>query len=233
MKLKDYLVEKHPRLFHWLLRMRSLASMPVRPSLIRRYLASVDCPKLQLGAGRNPLQGWLNTDYWAKYPDFVYVDVCHRFPLPDDTFTRIFSEHMIEHIPLKGAVSMLAECFRVMKPGGRIRIETPDLGKICGLYAAPEAPEAAHYIQWHSAEFGGPQYPPTVCFAVNNAMRNWDHQFIFDTEMLGILLKQAGFKNITRFHWNETNDPEFANVSQRGALSWNRFETLVMEAEKP
>jgi len=233
MNLKNYLGQNHPRLFNAMLRMRSLASVPVRPSLIRRYLASTDSPKLQLGAGRNPLPGWLNTDYWAKYPDFIYVDVCRRFPLPDGVFTRIFSEHMIEHIPFEGAVHMLAECFRVMKPGGRIRIETPDLEKICGLYAQPPAPGSEEYIRWHFAEFGCKRYPPTACFAINNAMRNWDHIFVFDAQMLQLLLEEAGFRNVTRHTWNETGDPAFTNISQRGSLSWNAFETLVMEAEKP
>lgn len=207
--------------------------MVSRPYWIGKYLASTEDRKLQLGAGRNYLEGWLNTDYWAKHPRFIYVDVSRRFPFSDETFTRIFSEHMIEHVPLPAAVNMLAESFRVLRSGGRIRIETPDLEKICGLYAAGENPAAKDYVQWHSREFGEKKYVPTICFAVNNAMRNWDHCFLFDAQMLRLLLEEAGFVNVTKWGWGETNDSAFKEISKRGSLSWNAFETLALEAEKP
>jgi predicted SAM-dependent methyltransferase len=53
----------------------------------------------------------------------------------DNTFDYIFSEHMIEHVDHDGAVAMLRECYRVLKPGGTICMATPDLAVIVGLLA--------------------------------------------------------------------------------------------------
>src|SRR4051794_16913332 len=58
MSLKSYLGERFPKFYFWLLRMRSLASLPARGGLIEQYLASTASPKLQIGAGRNALAGW-------------------------------------------------------------------------------------------------------------------------------------------------------------------------------
>jgi len=233
MKLKEWLGTRHPRFYFKLLLSRSYLSIPVRGSLIRRYLAGTHQPKLQLGAGRNHMSGWLNSDYFAKHPKFIYINVCHPFPLPDDVFERVYSEHMIEHIPQKSGQFMLNECFRVMKSGARIRIETPDLEKISNLYSTRDQLESHRYIQWHHQEFADKTHAPTICFAINSIMRNWDHCFLYDEEMLRQALERAGFVNIQRHSWGQTHDPEFQNISQRRGVAATEFETLAMEAAKP
>jgi ubiquinone/menaquinone biosynthesis C-methylase UbiE len=58
--------------------------------------------------------------------DAIIVDVTRRSPFVDNTFDFIYSEHMIEHIPYVGGRAMLEESYRVLKPGGTLRIATPD-----------------------------------------------------------------------------------------------------------
>ena len=69
-------------------------------------------------------------------PQFVYMDATALFPLPDASFDYIFSEHVIEHMSYADGGRMLRECLGVLKPGGRIRIATPNLVRLLGLYAA-------------------------------------------------------------------------------------------------
>src|SRR5437868_4053917 len=93
---------------------------------LKAYLLIHKVPKIQLGAGLNNLTGWFNTDYFPRN-NVLFVDVTKPFPIPSNSFQFIFSEHHIEHISYKYAVEMLREAFRIMKPGGHIRISTPDL----------------------------------------------------------------------------------------------------------
>ncbi len=204
-----------------------------RAPLIRNYLNATPHPKLQLGSGRNQIQGWLNTDFYAKHPCYIYLDVTHAFPVPSNSFERIYSEHLIEHLSQADGEKMLAESFRVLKPGGRIRIETPDLQKMLNLYAVRENEDAQQYFQWHHREFGDKNYPPTVCFAINNVMRNWGHVFLYDSEMLRLALARASFRNIKQYVWNQTEDPEFQNISQRSGWGGTEYETVAMEGTKP
>jgi SAM-dependent methyltransferase len=49
-----------------------------------------------------------------------------RLPYDDGQFGYIFSEHFFEHLFLDEAIALLTECFRVLRPGGVIRICVPD-----------------------------------------------------------------------------------------------------------
>jgi predicted SAM-dependent methyltransferase len=231
-KLIEWLYENNKFLFYAVLDARSLLTLGSSKKAVAKYLSKSAYPKLQLGCGRNYLENWLNTDYFGKPPRFVYLNAAKPFPLPDNAFERIFSEHMIEHIDQAAGMNMLRECFRVLKPSGRIRIETPDMQKICGAYESKD-PATLEYVAWHSSDYGNPGYPPTVCFAINNSFRNWGHKFLYDEEMLRLTLTKAGFINIHRYSWNQTNDPSFNGVSQRASVKPNLYETFVLEAEKP
>lgn len=72
--------------------------------------------KLNLGCGRNPIDGFVNLDRAA----LSGVDVVHdleQFPLPfdDDTFDEILGVDLIEHIT--DALGLMAELWRIAKPG--------------------------------------------------------------------------------------------------------------------
>lgn len=49
-----------------------------------------------------------------------------RLSYPDCEFAFIYSEHFFEHLFLDEAVALLRECFRVLAPGGVVRICVPD-----------------------------------------------------------------------------------------------------------
>ena len=232
-KFSEWLFNRYKRLFFALLETRTLLTLPASKHAVNQYLEKVSEPKLQIGSGRNYIEGWLNTDFLAKPPKYPFLNATKSFPLPDSRFVRIYSEHMIEHIDQKSGENMLRECFRVLKPGGRIRIETPDLERMCALYSNKETADAQAYVKYHTREFGLPGYPATTCFAVNNIMRNWDHLFVYDEEMLRLAMEKAGFVNLKRYGWNVTEDEKFANTTQRAHYEFSFFETLVLEAEKP
>ena len=57
-----------------------------------------------------------------------------KLPFPDNSQSVIYSAHMFEHIPHDTVLFILKECFRVLKPGGTVRIEVPDINKIIAAY---------------------------------------------------------------------------------------------------
>lgn len=61
---------------------------------------------------------------------------CHSLPFADNSFDRVFSNALVEHLP--NPVQMLKELHRVLKPGGLAGICAPDWG---GFVLAP--PSAA------------------------------------------------------------------------------------------
>jgi SAM-dependent methyltransferase len=210
---------------------------------IERYLQTHPTRKLQLGTGPNPLPGWLNTDLLPDtYPelrgDLVLLDAAGRFPLADMTFDYIFSEHQVEHIPEPDAREMVRECFRVLRPGGRIRIATPDLAAIVGLYDERLDATQQHYIDWVMRRFR-----PHVgsgdrrCYVINHIFSDHSHRFIYDFDTMAAILTDAGFVAVVRRDPGESDDPALRGVESHGRAigdeDVNRFESLVVEAQRP
>jgi SAM-dependent methyltransferase len=71
--------------------------------------------KLNLGAGRNTIAGYVNLDR-AALPGIDVVHDLESFPLPfdDDTFNEILGVDLIEHIA--DALGLMAELWRIAKP---------------------------------------------------------------------------------------------------------------------
>ena len=98
-----------------------------RAQRIGAYLQGNGLKKLHLGASNSVLRGWLNSDLFPTREGVIYLDVTRRFPFANNTFDYVFSKHLIEHIDYDDASAMLRECYRVLKPGGRVRIATINL----------------------------------------------------------------------------------------------------------
>ena len=97
----------------------------------------------------NSLEDWLNADNQPRDMSQVFLDATKGLPLPEGSFDYIFSEHMIEHVDYDHqGLSLLKDCHRIAKPGGRIRIATPDIASIIGLYAAAQSGEQNRYLEW-------------------------------------------------------------------------------------
>jgi predicted SAM-dependent methyltransferase len=196
---------------------------------------SVRSPQcLHIGAERFSIPNWFNTDLDPVREDTYYLDATKPFPFHWDAFDFIFSEHMIEHLSFRQGIDMLRECRRVLKPGGVIRIATPNLLNILALLD-----ESHHqdYLQWALKEFNLPGDPyPKAPNVINNFFRSWGHQFIYDPGTLRVALEQEGFTNVVECEVSESSHAPLRGLERHG-VRWNdfinRFETMVFEATKP
>jgi len=203
--------------------------------LAAAYFATAAQPKLHIGCGRNIRPGWLNTDNFPKTSGAMHLDATRRFPFPDASFDYAFSEHMIEHVPYAGGLVMLKECRRVLKPGGRIRISTPDFAFLMGLTRPDKSEVQRTYITWSANKYvpGAPDDNPM--FVINNYVRDWGHTFIYDERTLRDTLVAAGFSDVVRCALQQSEDPvlrglEFEDRMPPGFLE---LETITLEAVRP
>lgn len=199
--------------------------------LARRYLAETGAPKLHLGCGYHPLAGWLNTDLIPRSDGVMRLDAAGAFPFPSGTFAYIYSEHMIGSLSLPAAEAMLRECFRVLVPGGKARISTPDLAFLIGLYGAERSPLQERYIAWAGA--GLPR--GEIGFIINHFMRAWGHQYVYDEPALRADLVAAGFTGVVQCGLQQSDDPTLRNLENAGRLpeGFLQLESLILEGVKP
>jgi predicted SAM-dependent methyltransferase len=205
---------------------------------IEQYVRQSKVRKIQIGAGNSQTEDWLMTDVdRRKNWSTVYLDACQPFPIPGGCFDYVFSEHMIEHIPYSGALKMLQECHRILKPGGTIRIATPDLDVLLALKRAPANSLQAEYISWIAQYHMPYAAPATATHVINNAFRSWGHTFLFDEECLDLALRSAGFDRVKRMPVGISDDLHLRNIEMHGKTTGNEamnaFETMVLEARKP
>lgn len=201
---------------------------------IAAYLRSHQLRCLQIGAGPTSAAGWLRTDLEPRPRGSVFLDATRRFPIPDATFDFVHSEHMIEHVPFEGGAAMLRECHRILKPGGRIRLATPDLAVLLGLYGRENVGVAKRLIDAvGNGVFQNPACAKPI-FAINSAFRDYGHQFLYDEETLRESLHAAGFDDVQRCKCGESAFAPFRGMERHGEVSGdqevNEFETVVLEA---
>lgn len=100
-----------------------------RPAASRRFVNAVDAAPagrvhVNVGAGALPVKGWINTDvHWRAAH---YLDLTRPWPCGTNRLDRIFGGHVIEHLSLDKGRHFLRHAQEALKPGGRIRLATPD-----------------------------------------------------------------------------------------------------------
>ncbi|MGD0230011.1 MAG: methyltransferase domain-containing protein [Syntrophorhabdales bacterium] len=218
-------------------RRRRVRGYLCRSSLIRAYLSSAGVKKLQLGAAGNVMDGWLNTSFRPRSPGIVFLDVTEPFPFGHGVFDYVLSEHLIEHLPYNDGRFMLAECFRVLKPGGKIRLSTPDLGMLAGLLSQRGEKDAS-YVRWIASNFPGDVPVASTTIVVNNLFYNWGHRFLYDFAMMKSALEETGFTGVTACEVGVSDDAALHGVElHRGKSTLDEemsaFEALVVEATRP
>jgi len=201
---------------------------------ISAYLANKKTKKLHIGCGENVLPEWLNTDYYPKNRSIAHLDATKQYPFLDGTFDYVFSEHVIEHITFADGLSMLEQCNRVLKSGGKIRLSTPNLRFLVDLYSEKKSELQERYIQWASDQFiKNGIYSDTM--VINNFFRRWGHAFIYDEKTLRFALEASGFVDVHSCRINESVDIALRNLENKERLpaGFLQLETFTLEARKP
>ena len=101
--------------------------------------------KLNIGAGAHPLEGFTNLDL----PDFDMTLIPWRYE--NNSVESINLSHVIEHVDKEAGFAVLEECYRVLEPGGVLRIATPDLDKFIKAHATGDFSELGGY-KWTSLD---------------------------------------------------------------------------------
>ena len=89
---------------------------------------------LNLGCGGNFHPDWTNLDLVSAHPQVQQADLSRGIPFPPDSADAIYHSHLLEHLTPTDATGFLAECLRVLKPGGVLRMAIPDLEQIARHY---------------------------------------------------------------------------------------------------
>jgi ubiquinone/menaquinone biosynthesis C-methylase UbiE len=134
--------------------------------------------------------------------NYVKHDMTQPFTqFPDNSVDFIYIGQAIEHIHyFKQAPQLMQECFRMLRPGGIIRITTPDLSKLLTAYHTNNMEIFnAEQPNFYKALPRQAQLPLILFGASgdNCTQSHYEgHFFIYTEVTMTKLLKDAGFKDI-------------------------------------
>ena len=99
--------------------------------------------KINFACGRNVIEGFYNIDAQRsprapRAPELLFAmeftpngDLIRKIPLDDGCADYIQSMHFIEHVFRWEAPAVIAEFLRILKPGGRLVLELPNIEEAC------------------------------------------------------------------------------------------------------
>jgi len=170
--------------------------------------------KINLGCGTNKLDGWRNHD--------ADVDITKRLPFDDASVDAILAEHCVEHIDYYSALRFFAECKRVLKPGGVLRVCVPDIDRIRRLGDQEYFDFAKRWAK--TADLRGALLAMVTCHG---------HADAWTQNRLEASLVACGFDRVVACNPNESEHPMLADVDGHGRVIGERnnwIETAIVEA---
>ncbi len=173
---------------------------------------------LHIGCGSVYFDGWVNMDLDSPKAD-RHHDMRQPLPYDDNSVSFIYNEHFIEHLSVAEGLAALKEFYRVLAPGGVVRIATPDLRYVLFRY----------FFFWRRQDWlktYGYQWIQTRAEMINIGMREWGHQYLYDEEELGRRLREAGFERMVRKRLNRSDFPQLRGRETR------KDSKLILEAIK-
>lgn len=212
---------------------QELNYIPRRQTKLRECKNSQGFTGLHIGCGPFYMPGWVNTDVLGTPNIDFPLDISSKLPLPNNCFDVIYGSEVLEHIDLAEARQFLRESQRILKPGGVMRLTTPDLHEVCKIFLGQkEGVKVGDFgTVWLEGEFS-----PEIW--INCQFRAWGHKHLWTWESLSTELTAAGFTQIQRCepHKTKSDKPELDNLDNRygdDAPSWLFASTLIVEAQKP
>lgn len=166
--------------------------------------------------------------------DFQVCDLRKGLPFPNDSVDFVYFGQAIEHLnPLYEVPPFLAECRRVLRPGGMVRISTPDLDLILASYLkgdmlefAVEQPQPYRDARSKALRLAYLLFGSLGPHSTNDHYEG--HHMVYNQASMTEVLEAAGFINVAFFPPGETPNAAFKECIDTGVTH-----SLYAEAAKP
>jgi len=152
--------------------------------------------RVNVGCGEYPMNFWTNLDGDPEVPAQVHA-VVPPMPFDDEELEHIYVGHLLEHLTFVDGAEFLAECYRCLKPGGRLGVVVPDTREILTRWfnQMGDEIEVPQYTWWNVNDLDD------ICHLflysdVQDSLHHWS----YDASTLARAMTVAGFENLTEIH---------------------------------
>jgi SAM-dependent methyltransferase len=168
--------------------------------------------KLEIGTGNYRISGFETLNIASSFHVDYILDASKKLPFKDESFSLIYTSHIVEHLPWFKLEEILTEWYRIIEKDGMLEIFVPDGLKICKAFVDAEEGNDSSYTLDGWYKFNESKDP---CIwangrifsygdgTVNKMSPNW-HMSLFSERFLTQLLKNIGFRKIVKLTNKET-----------------------------
>ena len=156
--------------------------------------------QLHIGSGPYNLDGWVNLDI---FPAQLSTNVLWGLPFTNGQCRFVFLSHLLEHLFYPtDASALLEEIYRILEPGGVVRIVVPDIEQCLRAYQEGNKEFFERRVEhWGAGDGNATRLEHFLSYAGAGPDPAWlfeAHKFGYDFETLERALQRAGFKTIIR-----------------------------------
>ena len=172
-------------------KIRNLKGEQVSKRHIKRLLRDREEIFLEVGAGNKKGEnGWTSIDV-TKECD-IFWDLRKGLPFPNESISRIYSEHFLEHLSFKEGQRFLDDCLRVLLPGGMFSICVPNAKIYIDAYLNDRTLDNNQFFGYKLA------YNNTtkIDYVNYTAYMDGHHKYMFDEENILMILRSIGFSKV-------------------------------------
>ena len=148
--------------------------------------------RLNIGSGGHSLRDWCNIDNDPAACADLTLTV-PPIPYDDDSIEEIYAGHFLEHLTQEDAGLFLDECWRCLKPGGKLGIVVPDIREVMQRYLSQQPARVEYPIgNWRDC-----RDLDQICdLFLYSTAQDSHHQWNYDLLTLGRLLEAHKFTTI-------------------------------------
>jgi predicted SAM-dependent methyltransferase len=166
----------------------------IRESRSKRWIAALlqrGLPIfLEVGSGdKHGTNGWVTVDITPGCD--LYWDLRLGIPFPSGSISKIYSSHFLEHLSYGDGQKFLAECRRVLAPGGSVLICVPNARYYLEAYLNGTTLDPGVWCTYKPA-FNG---TTAIDYVNYTAYMDGHHKYMFDPDNLLYRLTAAGLRN--------------------------------------
>jgi SAM-dependent methyltransferase len=213
--------------------------------------------RLNLGCGLQTHSSWVNVDgSWnarlAKRPvlrklfaalgvlpsdkagvpwsrDIFVHDMRKPLPFATGSADAVYASHFLEHLYREEGQQLMRESFRVLAPGGIVRIVVPDLQAIVQEYLGErpfgELSDGAKQLtpgdllnERFLMRWPTPQKRNAVMRVYDAMLDFHSHKWMYDEQSLSSLLRSVGFVDVARKTFGESAIPDITQIEDQSRI---------------
>jgi len=179
---------------------------------------------------------WITLDH--RDADFTMrLGPTSELPLPDDSVHIVYSAHILEHLDDATISGVLSDVYRILRPGGAVRVEVPDADFLVDAWRRSDQRTLRHFRTYRQKivvdQLGfGPEYLEdhlTPLGEIANYLVNESHVPVYAPRDEFEFYAALGLEDLNAWAQSLKTPEQDASPGHRNALTFEKMESAFAE----